>query len=316
MNLLGTVKGWAVAAKAFAVVNSPYILVGAGIVGAGIAIYHAWHNGKKAKEVITEKTIEKGEKLTKKETWDCTWKLLVPVIAEFVLSSGCIIFGMVIEAKRLAELAAVAEAALAARNQAQKELDYILDKHPECKKTLEEIQKSPLINTNVIPHSSFGGTDIFYDPLTKLTWIGDYKQHQTAIALFQEAFFKTGYATTEELFERFGLRRETDIPLNTALLAWNESDRDNNDDYDLNECGRKVPNISFIPRPLRNSEGKVIPNKTMYMLIYFPSGESFELDKESIMRRLPLQVDAFESALDCYSELDEIKRMKAAGCAI
>ena len=316
MNLWTTVKGWAVAAKAFAVLNSPYILVGAGIIGTGIAVYHAYKNGKKAKEVITAKEVEKGDKLTKKETWDCTWKLLIPVVAEFVLSSGCIVFGMVIEAKRLAEMAMVAEAALAARNEAQRELDYILEKHPETKKTLQEIKKSPVLNNDIIAHSTYGGTDIFYDPLTKLTWIGDYQQHQSAIALFQEAFFRTGYSTPEELFERFGLRRETDIPLTAALLAWNEGDCDYDQYYDIDSCGRKVPNISFVTRPLLDSEGKAIPGKTMYMLVYFPSGASFEMDKESIMRRLPLQVDSFEPALDCYSELDEIKRMKAVGCGI
>lgn len=313
MSFISTVKAFGLAAKAFAVVNSPFLLVGAGIVGTGLAVYHAFKAGEKAEQIITAETKAKGAPLTFKEKWHVTWKLVIPVSLEFALAVASTITGTVILNRRLHSMTALADAAIAARNEAQHKLDQITEKHPELK---EELTASTP-NSKFWVHAKCGGTDKFHDKLSGLYWIGDYGQHNTAIADYKENYFKMGYSVIEELFQRFTIE-DKNIPKMTALLCHSEDDEER--DFYLEPIEsrsiRAVPDVYFVATKVKDENGQVIPGEVIYELEYFPSGPSFEMDKDEFMRRLDLQNRTFEPAVDTFTEVDEIRRMKQCGVGI
>lgn len=310
MSFISTVKAFGLAAKAFAVVNSPFLLVGAGIVGTGLAVYHAFKAGEKAEAIISAETRAKGAPLSFKEKWHVTWKLVIPVSLEFALAVASTITGTVILNRRLHSMTALADAAIAARNEAQHKLDQITEKHPELKDELV---------TSVKPGKHFvkcgiPGNDVFHDPFLDIWWKSDYSAMQTAAAQFQESFFNSCYSTGEELYKRFHIEK---IPPVASTYAWSSEDFDDSDSYDIayNPPSR-VPTVRFVTRPLCDENGKTIPEETVYEVLYFPSGGSFDLCENWINRRLDLQIPSFEPTIDCYSELDLTKRMKQCGVGI
>ena len=302
MGLLATVKGLGVAAKVFAVVNAPGLLVAGAILGVGATVYSAFKAGAKAHEIVREETKKKGAPLTFGEKAKATWKLWVPVTLEAGLT--CISMGLsyYIHYKRLAQMTQAANLLLATNQELQSKLNYIQETVPEAKEAIEKYDSRMACSaTTVNAECEVGGKDLFYDPFLNVKWWTDYSFMITAIADVKEDFRYSGYVDTKEMYDRFKVKIK-DLGKVVCMGGWR-------DDGSLKS--NKVPRINPRCQPLLDDNGFPIKGCTMYVLEYLPPDLSMTWEMYECNRPFGVDGPSWEDADMCEDEYDEIARQAA-----
>ena len=299
MGLLATVKGLGVAAKVFAVVNAPGLLVAGAILGVGATVYSAWKAGNKANTIIREETRKKGTQLTFGEKAKATWKLWVPVTLEAGLT--CLSMGLsyYIHYKRLAQMTQAANLLLATNQELQSKLNYIQETVPEAKEAANKYDAMVACSaTTINAESDVGGKDLFYDPFFKLKWWTDYSFMVEAIADLKESFFYSGYVDCKEMYDRFRVRIKDRAKV-ISMAAWK-------DDGSLKS--NKVPRINIKCQPLLDDDGFPVKGQTMYVLEYLPQDLSMTWEMYECNRPFGIDGPSWEDGDMCEDEYDEIAR--------
>ena len=148
--------------------HSPEFLTGLGVTGMVLTTITAVKVTPKAIQLIDEKEIKDGKRLTKKEIVQVAWRCYVPSAVTGVCSIACIIGASSINAKRNAALAAAY--AISVQDLAdykKKALEVVGEKKEEAIRDAvakEKLKQAPIIATEVI--STGKGETICFDPLS------------------------------------------------------------------------------------------------------------------------------------------------------
>ena len=148
--------------------HSPEILTGIGIAGMIITTVTAVKATPKALQLVDEKEIKDGKRLTKKEIVATTWKCYIPSVVTGACSIACIIGASSINAKRNAALAtayAISETAL--KEYKEKAVEVVGPKKEQAIRDAvakEQLAKTPLGNNEVVITGN--GDVLCFEPLS------------------------------------------------------------------------------------------------------------------------------------------------------
>lgn len=148
--------------------HSPGILTGIGIAGMVLTTVTAVKATPKALQLVDEREIKDGKRLTKKEIVQTTWKCYIPSAVTGICSVACIIGASSINAKRNAAIAAaytISETAL--KEYKDKAIEVVgPKKEQEIRDAIakEQLQKAPLGNNEVIITGN--GEVLCFEPLS------------------------------------------------------------------------------------------------------------------------------------------------------
>lgn len=141
--------------------NAPQILSGLGIAFGAGAVGFSVKATVKAVEIVKEKEKERGEKLSKTEIVQATWKNYIPAASCSVASAACIVASTHISMRRLATMtAAYAMSENSFKEYKEKAVELLGEKKEEELRgavSQDYIEKHPPYNT-IVEHAKGGGT--------------------------------------------------------------------------------------------------------------------------------------------------------------
>lgn len=198
--------------------HSPEFLTGLGITGMVLTTITAVKATPKALQLIDEKEIKDGERLTKKEIVKTTWKCYIPSAITGAVSIACVIGASSINAKRNAALAAAY--AISVQDLAdykKKALEVVGEKKEEAIRDAiakEKLDQKPLNNSEVIMTGK--GETLCFDPLSGRYFKSDIEKLRKAENILNRHMRDEVHLSLNEFYGEIGLD-EIDIGDN---LGW------------------------------------------------------------------------------------------------
>lgn len=198
--------------------NSPYILVGIGIAGMGLAVASAIRATSRAKDIIAEMEQEKYDKgeedveLTKKEIVKETWTQYIPTAIIFTGSAACIIGSSRIQFQRNAALGIAYKIAEdSARTFERKLVEVVGEK--KANQVRQEVDKEvvhrhPASESNIVIIDK--KKSLALDPITGRLFEIDVEELRRKVNKLNERLLTEMYISLNELYYEIGLP-EVDI---------------------------------------------------------------------------------------------------------
>lgn len=197
---------------------SPGILTGIGITGMIATTISAVRVTPKALEMIDEREIKDGKRLTTKEVVETTWKCYIPSAITGICSVACIIGASSINAKRNAALAAAYAISMQDLSDYKKKtLEVIGEKKEEAIRDAvakEKLNNAPLNSNEVILTGK--GETLCYDPLSGRYFKSDVETLRKAENILNRRMRDEVHLSLNEFYGEIGLD-EIDIGDN---LGW------------------------------------------------------------------------------------------------
>lgn len=206
VKTMDKVKGLVNSAEKFCTDNAPVILTVLGASGLFISVGFAFNAGTKASKILVNAEREKGEKLTKKEVVQHTWKIFIPTAVSTISSAACIIGANSVNAKRNAALATaykITETALIEYRDAveetigKKKAIAVQDKVAE-----NHIKDHPVTETLIFPGE---GDYMCYDSISGRYFKSNKEKIDRAINTLNAEMFSNMYISLNEYFVELGL---------------------------------------------------------------------------------------------------------------
>lgn len=198
--------------------HSPEFLTGLGITGMVLTTVTAVKATPKALQLVDEKEIKDGKRLTKSEIVKTTWKCYIPSAITGAASVACIIGASSINAKRNAALAAAY--AISVQDLAdykKKALEVVGEKKEEAIRDAiakEKLDQKPLNNSEVIMTGK--GETLCFDPLSGRYFKSDIEKLRKAENILNRRMRDEVHLSLNEFYGEIGLD-EIDIGDN---LGW------------------------------------------------------------------------------------------------
>lgn len=199
---------------------SPGILTGIGITGMIATTISAVRVTPKALEMIDEREIKDGKRLTTKEVVETTWKCYVPSAITGVCSVACIIGASSINAKRNAALAAAYAISMQDLTDYKKKTLEVIGEKKEAQIydeiAKEKVQEAQLETKPPVPVGV--GKVPCYEYLTKRTFGSDMETIRSKCNDLNERLRQENWITVNEFLSEIGLE-EADESIG-EVLGW------------------------------------------------------------------------------------------------
>lgn len=187
--------------------NSPAILTGIGIAGMIFTTITAVKATPKALQLVDEREIKDGKRLTKKEIVQTTWKCYVPSAVTGVCSVACIIGASSINAKRNAALAAAYAISMQDLSDYKKKTLEVIGEKKEAQ-IYDEIAKEKVkeahLDAQPVPNVAVGKVPC-YEYLTKRTFVSDMETIRSKFNDINERLREENWITVNEFLAELGL---------------------------------------------------------------------------------------------------------------
>lgn len=199
--------------------HSPEILTGIGIAGMIATTVAAVRATPKALELIDEREIEEGKRLSNVEVAQIVWKCYIPAAVTGVLSTACLIGASSVNLRRNAALATaytISEAAL--KEYKAKTLEVVGEKKEEAIRDAvakDKLRQNPVSKTEVIMTGK--GETLCYDILSGRYFKSDMDKINKAINELNLRMRSEQYVSLNDFYYEVGL---PDIKLGEDL-GWN-----------------------------------------------------------------------------------------------
>lgn len=187
--------------------HSPGILTGIGIAGMVIAAITAVKVTPKALQLIDEKEIKDGKRLTSSEVVKTTWKCYIPAVVTGVCSIGCIIGGSAVNARRNAALATaytISMSDLSAYKRKALEVVGVKKEQEICDAVAQEKMEQAHVEDRKIIITGMGETPC-YDPLTDRYFKSDMEALRRAENNLNKRMRDEIHIMLNEFFTEIGL---------------------------------------------------------------------------------------------------------------
>lgn len=198
--------------------HGPELLTGIGITGMVITTITAVKATPKALQLIDEKEIKDGTRLSKKEVITTTWKCYIPAAITGLCSIACIIGASSVSARRNAALAtAYAISVQDLADYRKKAVEIVGDKKERAIRdevAKEKIVKDQVDKMQIIPTSN--GSVPCYDYLTKRLFMSDMETLRRAENNLNKRLRDECYISLNEFFSEIGID-ETDESIGDHL---------------------------------------------------------------------------------------------------
>lgn len=198
--------------------ESPKILTSIGIAGMIITTITAVKATPKALQLVDEREIKDGKRLTTKEVVKTTWKCYMPATVTGVCSIACLVGASSVSAKRNAALAtAYAISVQDLADYKKKAVEVVGEKKEKAIKDAvakEQLERANVQNRDFIVTG--GGEVKCYDPLTDRCFLSDMETLRKAENTLNKRLRNEMIITANELFVEIGLD-ECDLGKN---LGW------------------------------------------------------------------------------------------------
>ena len=198
--------------------HSPEFLTGLGVTGMVLTTITAVKATPKALQLVDEKEIKDGKRLTKKEIVKTTWKCYIPSAITGAASVACIIGASSINAKRNAALAAAYAISIQdLADYKKKALEVVGEKKEEAIRDAiakEKLDQKPLNNSEVIMTGK--GETLCFDPLSGRYFKSDIEKLRKAENILNRRMRDEVHLSVNEFYGEIGLD-EIDIGDN---LGW------------------------------------------------------------------------------------------------
>lgn len=187
--------------------RSPEILTGIGIAGMIVTTVSAVRATPKALQLVDEREIKEGKRLTNGEIIKTTWKCYVPATVTGICSIACLVGASSVNLKRNAALATactISETAL--RDYREKAVEVVGDKKEQAIR--DAIAKDKLEQANVQSREFIvtgkGETPCF-DPLTNSCFKSDIETLRRAENALNKRMRDEVHITLNEFLQEIGL---------------------------------------------------------------------------------------------------------------
>lgn len=187
--------------------HSPAILTGIGITGMIVATVTAVKATPKALQLVDEREIKDGKRLTKTEIVKTTWKCYIPSVITGACSIACLIGASNVNTKRNAALAtaySISEAAL--KEYKDKTVEVVGEKKEQAIRDAvarDKLEKANIQERQFIV-TGHGETPCF-DPLTNATFKSDIETLRKAENTLNKRLRLEMKVTVNEFLEELGL---------------------------------------------------------------------------------------------------------------
>lgn len=198
--------------------HSPEFLTGLGVTGMVLTTVTAVKATPKALQLVDEKEIKDGKRLTKREIVQTTWKCYIPSAVTGICSIACVVGASSINAKRNAALAAAY--AISVQDLAdykRKALEVVGEKKEEAIRDAiakEKLEQKPLNNSEVVMTGK--GETLCYDPLSGRYFKSDIERLRKAENILNRRMLDEVHLSLNEFYGEIDLP-EIDIGDN---LGW------------------------------------------------------------------------------------------------
>lgn len=187
--------------------HSPELLTGIGIAGMIFTTITAVKATPKALQLVDEREIEEGKRLTNSEIVKTTWKCYIPAAVTGVCSIGCLIGASSVNARRNAALAtAYTISETAFKEYREKAVEVVGEKKEQAirdavaKDKLEKAQ----VSTREFIITGKGEVSCF-DPLTNSCFKSDIETLRKVENILNKRLRNEMYITVNDLLMEFGL---------------------------------------------------------------------------------------------------------------
>lgn len=241
----------------FAIDNSPTILTVIGVIGTVGTALLTHKSTLKATEILQMEDAKrfsrdrKSPVITRKETFELTWKTYIPPVTSGVVTIGCIVMANRIGSKRAAAIAAAYTISERAYSEYR---EKVVEKIGESKErairddiVADRLRNNPQDESNVVIVGS--GNVLCYDMYTGRYFDSSVESIKSAVNEINYQINTHGYASLSDFYNHIGIPR-TGI---SDMMGWT-SDKLLNVDYTahLSEDGRPCVAINFQVEPVRN----------------------------------------------------------------
>lgn len=187
--------------------NSPYILVGVGIAGMGLAVASTIRATLRARDILDEQEVKLGRSLEKKEVIKATWTQYVPTVILFAGSTACIVGSSRIQFKRNAALGVAYKIAEdTARTMEQKLVEVVGEKKAD--KVRQEVNKE-VLNRHPVTESTVvvveKGKSLILDNVSGRYFESDIETVRKKVNDMNTRLLNEMYVSLNEVYYELGL---------------------------------------------------------------------------------------------------------------
>lgn len=187
--------------------HSPEILTGIGIAGMIVTTITAVKATPKALQLVDEREIREGKRLTNSEIVKTTWKCYVPAAVTGICSIGCLISASSVNSRRIAALStaySISEAAL--RDYKEKAVEVVGEKKEQAIRDAVAREKLERANVKERTFVATGRGEIpCFDPLTNTCFKSDIETLRKAENTLNKMMRTEMQITVNEFLQEIGL---------------------------------------------------------------------------------------------------------------